>query len=116
MVDAAQGFTIVRNFDATPHQIWNAWVDPDEVAEWWHPGEMVTTRDQVPDQRLVFTWGDAADSPTVTVTIRNAGDLTQTTVDLRGAEGFKGDNYIYDRWESTMDALAGHLGQTAVHG
>ena len=28
---------IVRTFDATPEQVWEAWTDPAQVAEWWGP-------------------------------------------------------------------------------
>jgi uncharacterized protein YndB with AHSA1/START domain len=47
MTDTTKGFTLVRNFDATPEQIWNAWTDPDEVAQWWHPRGMTTPRESV---------------------------------------------------------------------
>ena len=32
MIDKNLGFTLVRNFDATPAEIWRAWTDPDEAA------------------------------------------------------------------------------------
>lgn len=28
---------IVRTFDAPPEQVWQAWVDPLQVAQWWGP-------------------------------------------------------------------------------
>ena len=34
MIDTNKGFTLVRQYDATPDAIWRAWTDPDEVAEW----------------------------------------------------------------------------------
>ena len=153
MIDQSLGFTITRILDATPQQIWNAWTDPDEVAEWWHPrgattpresvsfdvrvgghytytmvdeesGQEIVTggvyREVVPITRLVFTWGypdgDPADTPLVTVTIDPADELTQVTFDIRGVEGSKGDNYFYDGWDSALDSLAAHVGQTAIHG
>ncbi len=71
-------------------------------------------------ERLAFTWGDPegdpADSPLVTVTIQPAGDMTRVGLDLRGVDGTKGDGSFYDGWESALDSLAEHLGQTAVHG
>ena len=35
MIDASKGFTLVRTFDATPEEIWEAWTDPDSLAEWF---------------------------------------------------------------------------------
>jgi len=47
MTDAPEGFTLVRNLDATPEQIWNAWTSADEAAEWWHPHGAITPRETV---------------------------------------------------------------------
>jgi len=47
MIDTSKGFTLVRNFDATPEQIWNAWTLPEEAAQWWHPRGMTTPRESV---------------------------------------------------------------------
>jgi uncharacterized protein YndB with AHSA1/START domain len=47
MIDKNLGFTLVRNFDATPAEIWRAWTDPDEAAMWWHPRGVSTPRDSV---------------------------------------------------------------------
>jgi uncharacterized protein YndB with AHSA1/START domain len=47
MIDRAQGFTIVRTFDATPEEVWAAWTDPDQVAQWWHPYNTSTPRESV---------------------------------------------------------------------
>lgn len=47
MIDLSKGFTIVRTFEATPKEIWNAWTDPDEVCQWWHPVGSSTPRDNV---------------------------------------------------------------------
>ncbi|GAA1955649.1 SRPBCC domain-containing protein [Microbacterium deminutum] len=87
-------------------------------------GDDVTTggvyRTVVPVERLAFTWGDPGadpdESPVVTISIVPAGDLTRLSLELRGADGMKGDGYLYDGWESALDSLAEHLGQTAVHG
>lgn len=86
MIDASKGFTLVRTFDATPEEIWEAWTDPDSAAQWWPStpretveidarvggrytytmvndatGERIITagvyREVVPFERLVFTWG-----------------------------------------------------------
>lgn len=47
MTKTAPGFTLVRDFDATPEEIWSAWTAPDEVAQWWHPRGLSTPRDSV---------------------------------------------------------------------
>ena len=44
MTTTAPGFTLVRDFDATPEDLWSAWTDPDEMAEWWHPRGVSTPR------------------------------------------------------------------------
>jgi uncharacterized protein YndB with AHSA1/START domain len=43
----AQGFTLVREFNATPAEIWDAWTNPDEAAQWWHPRGVSTLRETV---------------------------------------------------------------------
>ncbi|SDZ09665.1 SRPBCC family protein [Herbiconiux ginsengi] len=153
MIDTNKGFTLVRQYDATPEAIWRAWTDPDEVAEWWHPAGMHTPRESVSvdarvggrytytmvhddsgqeyptggvyrelieNERLVFTWGspddDPDDQPVVTITIESLGELTRLTFDLRGVDGMNGDGSFYDGWNSALDELAQHLGQTAVAG
>jgi uncharacterized protein YndB with AHSA1/START domain len=47
MKTTAPGFTLVRDFDATPEEIWSAWTDPDEVTQWWHARGLSTPRDSV---------------------------------------------------------------------
>jgi uncharacterized protein YndB with AHSA1/START domain len=47
MTTTAPGFTLVRDFDATPEDLWSAWTDPDEIAVWWHPRGVSTPRDSV---------------------------------------------------------------------
>jgi uncharacterized protein YndB with AHSA1/START domain len=153
MTDTTKGFTLTRNLDASPEQIWNAWTDADEVAEWWHPRGAVTPRGSVdldvrvggryrytmvdqesgnevvtggeytiiePHTKLAFSWGDrdaaVDDSPLVTLEITDVGDLTRLTFDIRGVDGMPGDGYFHDGWESALDSLVAHLGQSAVHG
>jgi uncharacterized protein YndB with AHSA1/START domain len=153
MIDTTKGFTLEREYDATPEQIWRAWTEADEVAEWWHPAGLRTPRESVsidahvggryaytmvddvsgaeyptagayrelvPNERLVFTWGepdaDPDDLPVVTVTIESLGELTRLTFDLRGYEGMAGDGDVYDGWASALDELANHLGQTPIAG
>ena len=38
---------IVRTFDAPPEQVWQAWVDPAQVAQWWGPDGFETPPDSV---------------------------------------------------------------------
>ncbi|MFB2584195.1 SRPBCC family protein [Herbiconiux liukaitaii] len=153
MIDTDKGFTLTREFDATPEQIWAAWTEPAQAAEWWHPAGLHTPAESVSidakaggryaytmvndiseeefptggvyreveaPEKLVFTWGAPDDDPDdallVTVTIKDLGELTRMTFDLRGYEGMSGDDDIYDGWESALDALAQHLGQSAVAG
>ena len=47
MIDASKGFTLVRTFDATPEEIWQAWTDPDLAAQWWHGRGGSTPRESV---------------------------------------------------------------------
>ena len=47
MMDTTKGFTLVRNLDATPAEIWAAWTNPDEAARWWHPRGLSTPRETV---------------------------------------------------------------------
>lgn len=48
MIDTtAPGFTLVRDFEATPEELWSAWTEPDEVAVWWHPRGVSTPRESV---------------------------------------------------------------------
>jgi uncharacterized protein YndB with AHSA1/START domain len=38
---------IVRTFEAPPEQVFEAWVDPAQVARWWGPDEFETPADSV---------------------------------------------------------------------
>jgi len=38
---------ITRTFDAPPEQVWQAWVDPAQVAQWWGPEGFETPVDSV---------------------------------------------------------------------
>ncbi|WP_246180190.1 SRPBCC family protein [Kocuria coralli] len=46
-MDTTQGFTIVRQYDAAPEQVWQAWTDPDQAALWWHPRGLRIPRESV---------------------------------------------------------------------
>lgn len=85
--------------------------------------EVVTAgvyREVTPITTLAFTWGtpggDPDEQPIATVTIEPLGDLTRLTFDLRGVDGFSGDGFFYDGWESALDVLVEHLGQAEVRG
>jgi uncharacterized protein YndB with AHSA1/START domain len=43
----ADHVTIVRTFDAPPEQVWQAWVDPQQVAQWWGPDGFETPLDSI---------------------------------------------------------------------
>lgn len=45
--DMTQAFTLTRNLDATPRQVWHAWTDPDAISDWWHPRNTSTPREEV---------------------------------------------------------------------
>jgi uncharacterized protein YndB with AHSA1/START domain len=48
---------VTRVFDATREQVFRAWIDPDEVAEWYGPGHMKAPRDQIRiDPRVGGRW------------------------------------------------------------
>lgn len=47
MIDSTKGFTIVRTLQANPEEVWQAWTEPDQAAQWWHPGGTTTPRDSV---------------------------------------------------------------------
>ncbi|MEO8095196.1 MAG: SRPBCC domain-containing protein [Pseudolysinimonas sp.] len=62
------GFTLVRELDATPTELFGAWTDPDELAEWLHPKGMHTPRESV------------------SVDLRVGGSYAYTMVDRHGSE------------------------------
>lgn len=50
--------TIERTVPATPEQVWNLWVTPDGISQWWAPEGFrtdVTRLDLKPDGELVYT-------------------------------------------------------------
>jgi len=44
---AAQQVRITRTFDAPREQVFRAWTDPDEVAEWYGPEHFDTPRERI---------------------------------------------------------------------
>jgi uncharacterized protein YndB with AHSA1/START domain len=49
------GFTIVRTFDATVQQVWDAWTDPDELARWLQAPRETFEVNLRPDGRYRYT-------------------------------------------------------------
>lgn len=50
--------TIERTVTATPDQVWNLWVTPEGISQWWAPDGFrtdVTRLDLKPDGELVYT-------------------------------------------------------------
>ncbi len=39
--------SLVHTFDAPPEQVWEAWADPEQVAQWWGPDGFETPLDSV---------------------------------------------------------------------
>ncbi|MCO5223066.1 MAG: SRPBCC domain-containing protein [Thermomicrobiales bacterium] len=80
-------------------------------------GERVVTAgvylEVTPYERLVFSWGspgdDPMDTPRITVTLEAVDADTRMTFELRGVEGFKGDNFFYDGWDEALDSLGGYV-------
>ena len=69
-------------------------------------------REITPPERLVFTWGspedpdDAAAVITVDLVERgDAADETRMTFHLQGIDGARGDENVYDGWDSAFDIL-----------
>ncbi|WP_020674283.1 SRPBCC family protein [Amycolatopsis nigrescens] len=75
-------------------------------------------REVVPPERLVFTWGDPAETSEadgvagislVTVTFADLGDKTEMVLHQAGfsTDGARGD--VYDGWSSAFDCLAEYI-------
>lgn len=47
MIDTTVGFTLIKEFDATPEELWRYWTDPVEAATWLHPRGVSTPRETV---------------------------------------------------------------------
>lgn len=45
--DMTAAFKIVRRLDATPEEVWHAWTNPDAIADWFHPRNTSTPREEV---------------------------------------------------------------------
>jgi len=49
--------TIIRIFDATREQVFQAWIDPDQLAQWWGPEQLHTPRESIEiDPRVGGIW------------------------------------------------------------
>ncbi len=67
----ANSIEITRIYDATAEQVWNAWVDPKQVSQWWGPrGFTITTKskDVKPGGKWIYTMHgpDGTDYPNMT--------------------------------------------------
>ena len=56
---------VVRTYDAPRQLVWNAWTDPDQMAQWWGPRGVSTPRDSIeldlrPGGRMAFDMVDDA--------------------------------------------------------
>src|SRR4051812_23406832 len=61
---------ISRTYDAPVKAVWNAWIDPKQVAQWWGPrGFTITTKskDVSPGGRWIYTMHgpDGVDYPNI---------------------------------------------------
>ena len=57
--------TFVRTYHAPRQLVWDAWTDPDQLAQWWGPRGITTPRDSIeldlrPGGRIVFDMVDDA--------------------------------------------------------
>lgn len=69
-------FTIIREFDATPDRVWQAWVEPDQMAQW------------LPD-------GVSTPRETISVDLRVGGKYAYTMVNNESGERYPtGGEYI----------------------
>jgi uncharacterized protein YndB with AHSA1/START domain len=55
----------VRTYDAPRQLVWDAWTDPDQIAQWWGPRGVSTPRDSIeldlrPGGRMAFDMVDDA--------------------------------------------------------
>jgi uncharacterized protein YndB with AHSA1/START domain len=55
----------VRTYDAPRQLVWDAWTDPDQMAQWWGPRGITTPRDSIeldlrPGGRMAFDMVDDA--------------------------------------------------------
>ena len=55
----------VRTYDAPRELVWDAWTDPDQLAQWWGPQGITTPRDSIeldlcPGGRMAFDMVDDA--------------------------------------------------------
>jgi uncharacterized protein YndB with AHSA1/START domain len=63
---------IIRIYDAPVKMVWDAWVDPKQVAQWWGPRGFTLTsksKDVIPGGKWIYTMHgpDGTDWPNVTV-------------------------------------------------
>lgn len=47
MIDTTVGFTLVREFEATPEELWRYWTVPSEATHWFHPRGVHTPEETI---------------------------------------------------------------------
>lgn len=47
MIDTTAGFTLVRDFDASPEELWRCWTHPAEATHWLHPRGVHTPQESI---------------------------------------------------------------------
>jgi uncharacterized protein YndB with AHSA1/START domain len=68
---------ITRIFGAPREQVFRAWTDPDELAEWYGPGHFDTPRDRI---RIDLRVGGRYEPTIVRVELHDHGDRTRMTL------------------------------------
>lgn len=67
----------------------------------------------VPNERLVFTWGNPGDpvetAPVITLTFAEHPDGTELVLHMRGYAGRPGDGFVYDGWAEALTNFGRHL-------
>ncbi len=73
-------------------------------------------REITPPERLVMTWGSVGDpdesAPVLTIQLAEHGEggrQTLMTFHVLGIDGVRGDDNVYDGWDSAFDLLVEHL-------
>jgi uncharacterized protein YndB with AHSA1/START domain len=68
----------VRTYDAPRQLVWDAWTDPDQMAQWWGPRGITTPRESIevdlrPGGRMAFDMVDDATG----ARYRNSGTIVE---------------------------------------
>lgn len=131
--------TVSRVFDAPVERVFRAFTDPDELEEWYAPGEMGievhafspepdgsfsismtggdaphdvegTFVEVVENERLVHTWqGPSGPRTRVTITFDAVEDGTEVVLTHEEFESRDAVESHAEGWSSIFERLAGHL-------